>query len=482
MWPFTGSSSTRPVLLSLRSSSALIVTTASFAVFTDIFLYAVIVPVLPFSLEDRLDVPPHRVQYWVSVSLAVYGAALLASSPIWGLFADRIQNRRIPMLSGLVLLTAATVFLCLSKNVAMLLVGRVLQGLSAALTWTVGLALVIDTVDRSQIGVATGWVGMATSIGVLIAPLLGGVVYNQGGYYSVFAMCFGLLAVDIVLRLAIIETKDARRWLEAPTQDTNASGSPKKPDNVEAGRKEAVPEADGAVDDQTVTPAPVPAPAPARSLSLRPMLQLLRKPRLLAALWGTLVHGIVQTAFDSTLPLFVESIFGWNSTGAGLVFLPLVMPAFLSPLIGFFGDKYGPKWLAAAGYFLATPFLICLRFVDEDSMAHKVMLCGLLAGVGVAIALVFGPLMAEISWAVQDGHEDDAVEPYALAYGLWNMSFSGGTLLGPIMGGMIRDTAGWGTVGWSLGLVTFVTAFTQAMWIGGPLSIKHKRENPATTS
>ncbi|KAI9897117.1 hypothetical protein N3K66_008139 [Trichothecium roseum] len=78
-----------PVLLQLRSSAGLIVTTASFAVFTDIFLYAVIVPVLPFALSERAGINEEDVQYWVSISLAVYGAALLVASPLWGYFADR---------------------------------------------------------------------------------------------------------------------------------------------------------------------------------------------------------------------------------------------------------------------------------------------------------------------------------------------------------------------------------------------------------
>ncbi|KAH7313342.1 major facilitator superfamily domain-containing protein [Stachybotrys elegans] len=401
------------------------------------------------------------VQYWVAVSLAVYGAALLVSSPIWGLLADRIRNRRIPMLFGLVLLAGATVFLCLSSNIAMLLMGRTLQGFSAALTWTVGLALVIDTVDSKRIGVATGWIGMSTSVAILSAPLVGGVVYGHGGYYSVFAMCFGLLAVDIALRLIIVEVKEARRWLE-PAEALPAVGDASGVEQSKSGTAKG--------DEPVVTGASSGDQLQAsRPSILRQMWTLLRKPRLLGALWGTLVHALIQTSFDSILPLFVEETFGWNSTGAGLVFLPLVLPTFLSPLIGALGDRYGPKWLATGGFLLATPFLVCLRFVENDSINHIVLLCGLLVGIGVAIALVFGPLMAEITWTVQEDHADSSVAPYALAYGFYSMAFSGGALIGPILGGMVRDSAGWPTVGWALAIVSFVTSITQLIWIGGPL-------------
>lgn len=376
----------------------------------------------------------------------------------------------------------------------MLLAGRVLQGLSAALTWTVGLALVVDTVDAQHIGRAMGWIGMATSIGILVAPLLGGVVYGRGGYYAVFAMCFGLLAVDIILRLAIIEVKEARKWLSEHEEEEGGETATSEPvQRIEGQGDKGIDHVLADDNPGVLEKGEVAAPAAAPTLTstpketlptgrqggivgaIKPFLSLLSKPRLLAALWGTLVHSIIQTSFDSTLPLLVESLFHWDSIGAGLIFLPIVLPAFLSPLIGALGDRYGPKWLATCGFLIATPFLVCLRFVEDNTIGDKVMLCGLLVGVGITIALVFGPLMAEITWSVTgDGADAEAmsVAPYAQAYGLYNMAFSGGALVGPILGGLIRDSAGWPTVCWVLGLVTAVTAVTQFFWVGRPLKLK----------
>lgn len=365
------------------------------------------------------------------------------------------------MLTGLVSLLAATVILCLSRSLGMFMVGRALQGVSAALTWTVGLALVIDTVDEKDVGMACGWVGMGASVGILSAPLLGGVVYARGGYYSVFAMCFGLLAVDIMLRLAIVEVKEARKWLgeePAPTLDVEGKATPQP----------VMADADSRPDTAESSKGDAPG-------FWATVISLLRKPRFLAALWGTLAHAAILTSFDSTLPLLTSDLFGWNSIGSGLIFLPAVLPSFASPVIGAVCDRYGSKWPATVGFFFATPFLICTRFVTEDTLAHKVMLCGLLFGVGLAITCVFSPLMAEINWAVQSGAEESGVVPVAQAYGLYNMAYSGGTMLGPIMGGLIRDEAGWKTVGWSLGILTFVSAIPQLIWTGGDLGTKFKR-------
>ncbi|QPH16608.1 hypothetical protein C2857_001292 [Epichloe festucae Fl1] len=221
IWATIARKGKRPVLLEFRSSTKLIMLMVSTAIFTDIFPYAVIVPVLPFALIDRAGVSEDKVQLWTSVSLAAFGAAILVSAPIWGILADKTNDRRTPMLAGLVLLVSATVLLCFMKNVAMLILGRIFQGMTSALTWSVGLALVVDTVSSERVGQAMGWVGIALSLGTLTSPLLGGIVYGKGGYYEVWVMCFAIIVVDIVFRVLVIEKKDAAKWLNRT--DTTAS-------------------------------------------------------------------------------------------------------------------------------------------------------------------------------------------------------------------------------------------------------------------
>jgi MFS family permease len=346
------------------------------------------------------------------------------------------------------------------------MIGRALQGISAALTWTVGLALVVDTVDKEHIGKAMGWISTACSLGILVAPLLGGVVYGKGGYYSVFAMCFGLLAVDIVLRLVIIEVKDAKVWLDRaePTSLANTEGVAVERSKTE--KNEGI-TAGTAKNQAKHTSDPSRSP-------FKTLVQLLRQPRFLAALWGTFVQALINTALESTLPLLTHEIFGWDSIGAGLIFLPLILPSFLGPLVGMIGDRYGPKWLASFGFLFATPFVVCLMFVDENTIQDKILLCGLLVGVGITMACIFGPLMAEITWSVQGEDGTEGAGQIAQAYGLYNMAYSGGSLVGPIMGGFVKDSSGWGTVGWSLGIVVFVSGIPTILYTGGPLKVNFR--------
>ena len=63
-----------------RSSKIFIYIVVNLAVFTDSYIYGLIIPVLPFALVERVDVPEHEVQQWIGILLAAYGAGLIVGS------------------------------------------------------------------------------------------------------------------------------------------------------------------------------------------------------------------------------------------------------------------------------------------------------------------------------------------------------------------------------------------------------------------
>jgi MFS family permease len=203
-----------------------------------------------------------------------------------------------------------------------------------------------------------------------------------------------------------------------------------------------------------------------------PIITLLRSRRLLTALWGSLVQAAVLCAFDSVLPLFVHRTFGWSSTGAGLIFLALTTPSFAAPLVGWMADKYGPRWLVAVGFITSLPCLILLRLITHDALQQIVLLCVLLVLLGMSLTLVMGPLMAEIAYVVEAKEKKipgtfGEGGAYAQAYGLYFCWFAGGALIGPIWAGFVEQRAGWGTMTWSLGLLSGVTAIPILIFTGG---------------
>lgn len=370
--------------------------------------------------------------------------------------------------------------------------------------WTVGLALLADTIPQNRLAQAMGYVSLGMTLGLLIAPLLGGIVFDRGGYNAVFAMCYGLIGLDIILRLLLVEKKIAAQW------DPKAAGRVRAddashPDLVDHDRPISSPEQIDLdtsqipdIDPEKATSGPLTSsPPPTESPQtpqatpqhqrlrdrLPPLLSLLYSRRMLSALFGSIIQAALLTAFDGTLTIHVSRTFNWTSTGAALLFLPIVIPNFLAPLAGWLCDRIGGRYPASLGFLLAALPLVCLRFIDENTMKDKVLVCVLLALIGLTLMFTFPPLMAEIS-GVAEAKEKGLIAAgkkgfgkggaYAQAYALFNVAFAAGSMVGPLAAGALVEQKGWGSMSWVLGLLSGITSVPTFLWLGGWVFGKHE--------
>lgn len=141
-----------------RSSTFFIISVVGMGIFTDLFVYSIIVPVIPFVLRDRLHIPAENLQIYVSSLLGAMAASSFVFSPIAGAIADRAGDRQQPFLAGLVALLASTVLLAVGDSVGMIALARILQGMSSAVVWVVGLAICLETVGPANLGTTIGTV------------------------------------------------------------------------------------------------------------------------------------------------------------------------------------------------------------------------------------------------------------------------------------------------------------------------------------
>lgn len=309
-----------------------------------------------------------------------------------GWLADRTSSRQAPFLCGFILNAGATALLCFATNVYLLLLSRGLQGLSAAVVYTVGFALLADTVGSNAIGEWMGYIFLCLNVGMTMAPTIGGVMYDHTGYYSIFILLFSLIVLDILMRLVMVEKRSAARWIkdDAPantnppaqyrTIDPVSTKNASQPENIPS------PETDETLDIADTDPTTPLLKAQETdnggeeySPSYPPLLILLRSTRVWANLYGAFVTVTLLASFDSALPLFAERTFGWGSSGGGLLLFTITLPLLGSPLAGKLADKYPSYWLSATSFVIAGVLALLLQMVKYNNIEQVGLLCSLLA-------------------------------------------------------------------------------------------------------
>ncbi|KAE8373183.1 major facilitator superfamily domain-containing protein [Aspergillus bertholletiae] len=456
-----------PWKLGFRSSRRFVISVVAMAVFTDIFIYGMIIPILPVVLKTRVAVPDDQLQKWMSIMLAAFGGALFVGSPIFGYFADKGTSRQVPFIFGLLALGGSTIMFWVARTLSSLVIARVLQGLSAAVVWTVGMALVVDTVGKDQVGAAMGYVSMAMTVGTVFGPFIGGVVLSRVSYDAVFAIAVGLIILDILLRLVMIEQKTALKWTQPPIANETESllGSVGDTGNgvYEATRQdysEVVANPRHSVCWPEVSGEPN---SSGKTSNIPPIVRLMCSSSMLLFLGATVVDAILWSSFDTVLPLHVMDTFNWSPFWVGICFLPLFAPSFFSPLVGDAVDRYGSRTIAFLGFLLDFPTFFLLRLITHDTEQDQVLLYIFLFIAGIASSLQMVSLMTEISLVVER-HEKESPGIFGTqggmgqAYGLFNVAWSGGQVLGPLIAGLLSDRGGWVTMVSVFGTMSGITA------------------------
>ncbi|KAJ9625182.1 hypothetical protein H2204_010569 [Knufia peltigerae] len=457
-------------------------------------------------LRERVALPEDKIQSYVSGLLAAYaGASVFCSIPV-GIIADRTGARQLPFLCGLAALLAATLMLAFGNNILMLVIARLLQGTSAAVVWTVGLAMVLDTVGPENLGKVIGTIFSFISVGELMAPVLGGVLYRKTGYAGVFGLGCALLTVDFILRILVVEKKVAAEYDESFSvpknlreYDTRNAGQDQDQSNEEgyvqghANRDEDENADDGTSRPRTEHDLLLPKPrddddnssryaVPAgqnRLIRTLPILYCLTDARLLVALLMAFVQAALLASFDATIPTEAQSLFGFDSLQSGLLFIALDVPYLvLGPLAGWCVDRYGTKPASVLGFGYLVPTLVLLRLPPARLTANGTesnvvfLFCALLALNGVGLAVIGSPSIVEASDVVQrydKGNPGLFGEngPYAQLYAFNSLVFSAGLTVGPILSGALRDSLGYGNMNVVVAAISAVTSILSFFFIGG---------------
>ena len=173
-----------------------VVIVVGFALFMDYFVYGLIIPLTPHSSAGVTGGGELALLY------SAYSVGVLGGTPLLGWVGDRLGYRR-PMMWGVVLSAMTVTLLALAPNYPLLMLGRWLQGLAAAATWTAGLSLIAVHYPAKRAEMM-GYALMGSTAGLLLGPTIGGTLFHVGGYLLPFAVTGVLVAIDAILRIGLL--------------------------------------------------------------------------------------------------------------------------------------------------------------------------------------------------------------------------------------------------------------------------------------
>ncbi|TWC24772.1 EmrB/QacA subfamily drug resistance transporter [Pseudomonas sp. SJZ085] len=133
------------------------------------------------ALAEAFDASFQAVQ-WVVLAYLLAISTLIVSV---GRLGDLVGRRQL-LLTGILLFTLASVLCGFAPSLGLLIAGRTLQGLGAAVMMALTLALVGETVDKDRTGRAMGLLATLSAVGTALGPSLGGTLVSVFGWHAIF--------------------------------------------------------------------------------------------------------------------------------------------------------------------------------------------------------------------------------------------------------------------------------------------------------
>ncbi|MFZ5669980.1 MAG: TCR/Tet family MFS transporter [Pseudomonadota bacterium] len=159
--------------------------------------FGIMIPILPNLVKQLAGGDTASAADWNVVFGATWGVMQFFIGPILGMLSDRFGRRPVLLLSTAGL-GVDFMFMALAPSLTWLLVGRILNGMTAA-SFSTANAYVADVTPPDQRARVFGMMGSAFSFGFLVGPALGGWLGELS--LAMGDLVVGPFAFDMALRL-----------------------------------------------------------------------------------------------------------------------------------------------------------------------------------------------------------------------------------------------------------------------------------------
>ena len=398
---------------------------------------------------------------WTVNGYTLSFAVLLATG---GRLGDIFGRRRM-FLFGVVIFALSSATAGLAVDTTSLVVSRVVQGVGAALMMPATLSIVTDAFPPSERGKAMGtWAGVS-ALALAVGPVLGGFLTEHVSWRAIFYLNIPVAAGAVMAALfAVRESRDTTvgrevDYLGVATLTVGLTAlvlSLVEGNSWGWGSPEIVALLVGA--------AVALVAFVAIELRVRvPMVEFhfFSDRNFVGAVVVALIVSFAMLGVFFFLALYMQNILGYSALEAGVRFLPsTLMIVTVAPIAGRMADRFGPRWLIAAGLTIVAASLFSFSGIAVDSTYGDLLPGFMLLGIG--IALTMSPMTTAAMNAV-------SVDKAGIASGVLSMfRMVGGSLGVAVTGAIFQGAVGNPETATP---ADFVDALGHAMTVSGVVAL-----------
>ncbi len=403
------------------------------------------------SIQRDLGASIQALEWTVSAYVLSYAVFLLTGSAL----GDRFGRKRM-FTAGIALFTISSAAAALAPTSGMLIAARALQGFGAAIVTPLTLTLIADAFPPQRRGVAIGvWSGIS-GIAVALGPLVGGAVTQATSWHWIFWINVPIGIVLIPLSIArLAESRGPSRHLDLRGLALASSGL----FGIVFGLVRS--QSQGWTDPQIMVALGAGALLVIAFIvhelrTREPMLPMRFFAKRSFAVTNAVSLAMYFGMFGSIffLSQFLQNVLHNSPLQAGVKLLVWTGASMVvSPLAGYFSERFGSRLFMAAGLGLQAVALGWLATMAGVHQSYTSMIAPfILAGAGMS--LVFAPSANAVLSSVRS-------EEAGQASGATNTIRE----LGGVLGIAVLATV-FSSHGSYLSPEQFVSGLRPAMWVG----------------
>ena len=155
---------------------------------------------------------------WISTAFLLTSAMFAVP---FGRIADIYGMKKI-FTYGIIILTVACFSASLATSVQILIISRIIMGVGSAMIFVTGLAMITSVFPPRERGKAIGINIMAVYIGLVMGPVLGGLLTQYVGWRSIFYL---IVPMGLIVIILVLWKMKGMEWAECRDEKIDYWGS-----------------------------------------------------------------------------------------------------------------------------------------------------------------------------------------------------------------------------------------------------------------